>query len=280
MINPNLLSLLTQLNQQPQRLGQSLLGGGLPDLQMPEITMPSATSLLGMGDLPKSQPAVRMPFESGVPQLQTPVVSGRSAQTAGSQGGGEAGGLFSALGQGMKSKIADPDYMLALGTSLLQGPSRTPIKFGQSLGQGLLAGQEAQKKRELDELTSLLTQATIAEKLGGVSGPFKGSGLTNQSWNTIYNLAEKVRSGDATTDELSLYKTAEQIVSRPRVETRIDPETQETITVKVLAQVLTHLVYHPSLVAKLLQAVRILTLVRVKIRTLSLLTGCTPQRRG
>ena len=164
MINPNLLSLLTQLNQQPQRLGQGLLGGGLPDVQMPQMTMPSATSLLGMGDLPKPQPAVRMPFESGVPQLQTPVVE----EGAGVDLGGD--GLFSALGQGIKSKIADPDYMLALGTSLLQGPSRTPIKFGQSLGQGLLAGQQAQKEREQEALASLLNQAEIASKLKDTSG--------------------------------------------------------------------------------------------------------------
>ena len=58
-------------------------------------------------------------------------------------GGGALGGL---LGPEARKQAQD-EAITKMGLSLLgQGPSRTPISFGQSLAQGLGAGQEAYSK--------------------------------------------------------------------------------------------------------------------------------------
>lgn len=57
--------------------------------------------------------------------------------------GGAARGLGGAFtGEGSSARLS------ALGASLLQGPSRTPISFGSSLAQGLLAGNIAAQQEE------------------------------------------------------------------------------------------------------------------------------------
>lgn len=137
--------------------------------------------------------------------------------------------LLSALGQGIGERFSDPDFALAFGTSMLR-PRQYKAGIGQSIAEGLLAGRGAQKANQQEMLANLLTDAKISDLTGG---PFKGTGMVNQAWNTIYKLADKVKDGTATDDELSLYKTAEQIVSKPSVETRTDPATSETYTVKV-----------------------------------------------
>jgi hypothetical protein len=59
------------------------------------------------------------------------------------RGGGVLGGLGRAFtGEGSSARLS------ALGASLLQGPSRTPISLGSSLAQGLLAGNVAAQQEE------------------------------------------------------------------------------------------------------------------------------------
>lgn len=137
--------------------------------------------------------------------------------------------FLGAIGQGIGERFSDPDFALAFGTSMLR-PRQYKAGIGQSIAEGLLAGRAAQKANQQEMLTNLLTGAKISDLAGG---PFKGTGMVNQAWNTIYRLADSVRDGTATDDELSLYKTAEQIVSKPNVETRTDPNTNEVYTVKV-----------------------------------------------
>jgi hypothetical protein len=72
-------------------------------------------------------------------------------------GGGALGGL---LGQEARKQAQD-EAIMKMGLSLLgQGPSRTPISFGQSLAQGLLQGQQAYRQDlqgQLADTASLLS---------------------------------------------------------------------------------------------------------------------------
>ena len=64
-------------------------------------------------------------------------------------GGGALGGL---LGPEARKQAQD-EAITKMGLSLLgQGPSRTPISFGQSLAQGLGAGQKAYKEGLLGDV--------------------------------------------------------------------------------------------------------------------------------
>ena len=79
-------------------------------------------------------------------------------------GGGVLGGL---LGQEAR-KQAQNEAIMKMGLSLLgQGPSRTPISFGQSLAQGLSAGQSAYS----GDLRSQLADQVSLLSLGEASQP-------------------------------------------------------------------------------------------------------------
>ena len=82
---------------------------------------------------------------------------GEQARTAAM---GAARGLGNAFtGEGSSARLA------ALGASLLSGPSRTPISFGSSMAQGLLAGNiAAQQEEERKFKRGLLEQETALAK--------------------------------------------------------------------------------------------------------------------
>ena len=90
------------------------------------------------------------------PSLLGQIGSGISgaARGLGSGLGGAARGLGGAFtGEGSSARLS------ALGASLLQGPSRTPISLGSSLAQGLLAGNiAAQQEQERKFKRGLLEQ--------------------------------------------------------------------------------------------------------------------------
>lgn len=104
---------------------------------------------------------VRMPAPSPMEmQLQ------QRMQPQQARGGGVLGGLGRAFtGEGSSARLS------ALGASLLQGPSRTPISLGSSLAQGLLAGniaaqqeQERKFKRGLLEREMAVAEAELKPK--------------------------------------------------------------------------------------------------------------------
>jgi hypothetical protein len=131
---------------------QSLnIGGGVDPLS--NIDPLRGQSLMG-------QP-VRMPAASPMAlQLQ------QRMQPQQARGGGVLGGLGRAFtGEGSSARLS------ALGASLLQGPSRTPISLGSSLAQGLLAGnvaaqqeQERKFKRGLLEREMAVAEAKLKPK--------------------------------------------------------------------------------------------------------------------
>lgn len=188
--------------------GQSLMGQ--------PVRMP-APSPMGMQLQQRMQPQQRGLFGrigSGI--------SG-AARGLGSGLGGAARGLGGAFtGEGSSARLS------ALGASLLQGPSRTPISLGSSLAQGLLAGNIAAQQEEQMKLQRGLLQAQTASEFSKAKGLFSGTGTQAQAANVIRELAPYIKAGTANESQIADYKLAEAMLSKEVVREYTDPETGVT----------------------------------------------------
>jgi len=159
------------------------------------------------------------------PSLLGRIGSGISgaARGLGSGLGGAARGLGGAFtGEGSSARLS------ALGASLLQGPSRTPISLGSSLAQGLLAGNIAAQQEEQMKLQRGLLQAQTASEFSKARGLFSGTGTQAQAANIIRELAPYIKAGNANEGQIADYKLAEAMMSRDVVREYTDPETGVT----------------------------------------------------
>lgn len=130
------------------------------------------------------------------------------------RGGGALGGLGRAFtGEGSSARLS------ALGASLLQGPSRTPISFGSSMAQGLLAGNiAAQQEEERRFKRGLLEREMAAKEAPDVikmRGPSGVDVLVDQSTGKI--MSDPFSSQQTTQDDVS------SIIDKP-----INPEEIES----------------------------------------------------
>lgn len=152
------------------------------------------------------------------------------------------------VGTALRQPLTSPTGM-GLATAALTGlemagPQPVPTSTGQILARAGMAGlqayagaQEAKRKREAEErkIAADLAYKTAdialkAQKQAG-TGPFAGTSLTAQSFNTLLKLSDKMDKGTATSEEQAMYSLAYGNLARPKVETR---ETDEgTVTVKV-----------------------------------------------
>lgn len=133
-----ILDIISGTRQNP--MSSSLLGSAEP-IRLGNI--PSSAGFLG------SQSGMSRMLPRGGGVSQTPTVGSR----------GLLGTIQSGLG-GLSEEMA-----LGLAGSLLGGPTRTPVGFGTKIMRGLQAGREAERQKQTDLLTNLLTQAKVQEAL-------------------------------------------------------------------------------------------------------------------
>lgn len=133
-----ILDIISGTRQNP--MSSSLLGSVEP-IRLGNI--PSSAGFLG------SQSGMSRMLPRGGGVSQTPTVGSR----------GLLGTIQSGLG-GLSEEMA-----LGLAGSLLGGPTRTPVGFGTKIMRGLQAGREAERQKQTDLLTNLLTGAKIQEAL-------------------------------------------------------------------------------------------------------------------
>ena len=152
------------------------------------------------GQFSMGQP-VRMPAPSPMalqPQQRMqpapPVTPQQPQSLLGRIGGGISsgiGGVGSSLARTSDRFFSDPSAsarLSALGASLLQGPSRTPISLGSSLAQGLLAGniaaqqeEERKFKRGLLEREMAVAEAKLkGQKAGNIYNVIKNGEVVSQ----------------------------------------------------------------------------------------------------
>jgi hypothetical protein len=123
-----------------------------------------------------------------------------AASGLGSGFAGAARGLGrSFTGEGSSARLS------ALGASLLQGPSRTPISLGPSVAQGLLAGNIAAQQEQERKFNRGLLEREIAAKeapdIIKMRGPSGADVLVDQSTGKI--MSDPFGSQQTTQDEVS-----------------------------------------------------------------------------
>ena len=133
------------------------------------------------------------------------------------------------------TSMFDPTTFGLLGASaelLRQGGfSKTPVSFGEGIGNAFNAG--LQNYLAMNQAQQKMNQPVAVPKGGMLVNPrtgqvvvdgrnqggFEGSGITNQSFNTLLTLSEKIRKGTATNIEKQKYRLAYGYLSKPVNET-------------------------------------------------------------
>ena len=133
------------------------------------------------------------------------------------------------------TSMFDPATFGLLGASaelLRQGGfSKTPVSFGEGIGNAFNAG--LQNYLAMNQAQQKMNQPVAVPKGGMLVNPrtgqvvvdgrnqggFEGSGITNQSFNTLLTLSEKIRKGTATNIEKQKYRLAYGYLSKPVNET-------------------------------------------------------------
>ena len=133
------------------------------------------------------------------------------------------------------TSMFDPATFGLLGASaelLRQGGfSKTPVSFGEGIGNAFNAGLQNylamnQAQQKMNQPVSVPKGGMLViPRTGQVvvdgrnQGGFEGSGITNQSFNTLLTLSEKIKKGTATNIEKQKYRLAYGYLSKPVNET-------------------------------------------------------------
>ena len=133
------------------------------------------------------------------------------------------------------TSMFDPATFGLLGASaelLRQGGfSKTPVSFGEGIGNAFNAG--LQNYLAMNQAQQKMNQPVAVPKGGMLVNPrtgqvvvdgrnqggFEGSGITNQSFNTLLTLSDRIRKGNATNIEKQKYRLAYGYLSKPVNET-------------------------------------------------------------
>ena len=129
----------------------------------------------------------------------------------------------------------DPSTFGLLGASaelLRQGGfSKTPVSFGEGIGNAFNAGLQNfiamnQAQQKMDQPVAVPKGGMLVNPRTGKvvvdgrnQGGFEGSGITNQSFNTLLTLNDKIKNGKATNIEKQKYSLAYGYLSKPVNET-------------------------------------------------------------
>ena len=133
------------------------------------------------------------------------------------------------------TSMFDPTTFGLLGASaelLRQGGfSKTPVSFGEGIGNAFNAGLQNylamnQAQQKMDQPVAVPKGGMLVNPRTGQvvvdgrnQGGFEGSGITNQSFNTLLTLSDRIRKGNATNIEKQKYRLAYGYLSKPVNET-------------------------------------------------------------
>lgn len=129
--------------------------------------------------------------------------------------------------------------MLAGALAGLQyaGPQAQPTSFAQGLGvmgqaamEAFDAAKAAEAERKMAEIELGLKAREVGVKEAKAAGPFSGTSMKAQSFNTLVNLAPKIKDGKATEQERQIYALAHSDVSQDKEVRSFDERGNETIT--------------------------------------------------
>jgi hypothetical protein len=152
------------------------------------------------------------------PRLQTP---DNNTSLLGANTGGT--GMFDPATFGLLGASAE---LLRQG-----GYSKTPVSFGEGIGNAFNAGLKNfiamnQAQQKMDQPVAVPKGGMLVNPRTGKvvvdgrnQGGFEGSGITNQSFNTLLTLNDKMENNTATNIEKQKYRLAHGYLSKPVNET-------------------------------------------------------------
>ncbi len=183
--------------------------------QPPAPTMPAAPRLSPMMQ--------RVAQQAAMPRM-TPPAGAVTPPTTTPPAGGQPSGFMGAFSQPLTSPVGQAISQAAIAGARASDWSPTPVSLGRVLAEMGAAASKGYAGAQDRELTNLLTQAKIAEKLGTAGQFYKGSSVTAQDRNIVLNLAPKIKAGTATDAEKSQYRISYQTLTKPIKEERRAPD--------------------------------------------------------
>ena len=145
--------------------------------------------------------------------------------------GGQPSGFMGAFSQPLTSPVGQAISQAAIAGARASDYSPTPVSLGRVLaemGAGAMQGYAGAQDREL---TNLLTQAKVAEKLGTAGQAFSGQSMEAQSFNALLKIGPKIKDGTATEAEKGMYNLAYGRLAKPQPIPTYDELGNQTITV-------------------------------------------------
>ena len=141
-------------------------------------------------------------------------------------------GFMGAFSQPLTSPVGQAISQAAIAGARASDYSPTPVSLGRVLAEMGAAASKGYAGAQDRELTNLLTQAKIAEKLGTAGQFYQGTSVTAQDRNIVLNLSPKIKAGTATDPEQQQYAISYQALTAPKTEQRTAPDGTVT-TVQV-----------------------------------------------
>ena len=203
----------------------------------PGMSVPSPMALRRPQPPTIAQPTARMsPMMQRVAQQaamprMTPPAGAVTPPATTTPAGGQSGGFMDAFSQPLTSPVGQAISQAAIAGAKASDWSTTPVSLGRVLAEMGAAASKGYAGAQQQELTNLLTQAKIAEKIGKAGQAFSGTSMTSQSFNTLLEIGPKIKAGTATDPEIGRYNLAYGYLAKPQVRSSFDEQGNETRTV-------------------------------------------------
>ena len=144
---------------------------------------------------------------------------------------GQPSGFMSAFSQPLTSPVGQAISQAAIAGARASDYSPTPVSLGRVLAEMGAAASKGYSGAQQQELSNLLTQANIAEKMGKTGQAFSGQSMEAQSFNTLLDIGPKIKDGTATELEKATYSLAHGRLAKPNPIPTYDELGNQTITV-------------------------------------------------
>ena len=177
----------------------------------------SYAQMLSAADVASKRAFPQQAQATSTPRVPMPTVLPMSKPTPPSS---QPSGFMGAFSQPLTSPVGQAISQAAIAGARASDWSPTPVSLGRVLAEMGAAASQGYAGAQDRELTNLLTQAKIAEKLGTAGQFWQGTSVTAQDRNIVLNLAPKIKAGTATDPEQQQYAISYQSLTAPKTEQR------------------------------------------------------------
>jgi len=193
-------------------------------LGLPQVNLsPMMRNVLRQAQMKKAQEAQQAASGTGMPGV-LPISKPTPPPS-------QPSGFMDAFSQPLSSPMGQAISQAALAGARASDYRDTPVSLGRVLAEMGAAASKGYAGAQQQELTNLLTQAKIAEKMGTAGQAFSGQSMEAQSFNALLKIGPKIKDGTATEAEKGIYNLAYGRLAKPQPIPTYDELGNQTITV-------------------------------------------------